>query len=446
MKSKSQLMVMILLLMSAIGCGAFSTDTEKFFSSGTDSAAGLPADRIYPAGRLFPFSFYSVGGGSMEKRGNLLPKSQKEKDQREIISAGVTMIGPQYELNDQVIGDARKFKVKAFYTVRPVIDGKTVTREYLETLGKQKKSLDVKKLEQAVKDIVVKAAQAREIAWWNITPEELRYWEDNEILYLKTVAETIRKYDPLKRPVFMYEPNARTAKALAKTAKYVDIVGKGMYTNYSGMKNSRVWCRWTIEQEIEAIKSAGRKGAIPIALPEMFQQPADKELKMINSWVRHDIYSALIAGAKGIVVFSASKRPKFSARRKYLDAYLKICRELTGKLKLGHVFLFGKRRKDLTVKIIDGPSTVRLKKRKVDKTYKSVAMANIACNNNRYVFLANSSNESVSLIVGGLVYGSGITIQETFCPDDIFTAPEGDFEVELKPLEVKAFKIYNSNK
>ena len=445
MKYKSQLMV-VLLLVLAMSCGAFSTDTEKFFSSGKDSSVNLSADRIYPAGKLFPFSFYSVGGGSVEKRGNLLPKSQKEKDQREIISAGVTMIGPQYELNDQVIEDARKFKVKAFYTVRPTIDGKEVTREYLIALEKQKKSLDINKLKQAVKEIVVKAAHAKEIAWWDLTPEELRYWEDIEILYLKTVAETIRKYDPLKRPVFMYEPNARTAKALAKTAKYVDIVGKGMYTNYSGMKNSRVWCRWTIEQEIKAIKSAGRKGAIPIALPEMFQQPADKELKMINSWVRHDVYSALIAGAKGIIVFSASKRPKFSAHQKYLDAYLKICREITGKLNLGQVFLFGKRRKDLTVKIIDGPETVRLKKRKFDKTYRSVAMANISYNNSRYVFLVNSSDEPVSLIVGGLVYGSGVTIQDIFLPEDIFTAPEGDFEVELKPLEVKAFKIYNSNK
>eukprot|EP00764_Aduncisulcus_paluster_P011427 gnl/Carplike_NY0171/4382_a5945_275.p1 GENE.gnl/Carplike_NY0171/4382_a5945_275~~gnl/Carplike_NY0171/4382_a5945_275.p1 ORF type:complete len:424 (-),score=17.74 gnl/Carplike_NY0171/4382_a5945_275:21-1292(-) len=418
MKIKLQL-VMMLLAALTVNCFAFSTDTKKFFSSGADPAKSLPADRIYPAGRLFPFSFYSVGGGSVEKRGNLLPKSQKEKDQREIVAAGVTMIGPQYELNDQIIEDARRLKVKAFYTVQPVVDGKLITRKYLWDLQKEKKKLDIKKLEQAVKEIVVKAAPAKEIAWWNISPEELRFWKKSEMLYLKTVSETIRKYDPMKRPVFMYEPNARTAKSLSKTVKYLDIIGKGMYTNHNSMKDSRVWCRWTIEQETQAIKKAGRKGAIPIALPEMFQQPTDKELKLINSWARHDVYSALIAGAKGVIIFSASKRPKFAARQKYLDAYLKICRELNGKLELGQVLLFGKRKDDLTAEIIQGPETIRLKKRRVDKVYKSVDMANISYNNSRYLFLVNSSNKNVELIVGGLVYGSGVTVQDVFSPEEV---------------------------
>jgi hypothetical protein len=442
MKNKFQ--IAVLLVLCAVTCGAFSTDTKKFFGSEPDPAKKMAADRLYPNGRLFPFSFYSVGGGSVEKRENLLPEAERLRDQQEIIAAGVTMIGPQYELNDQVIKDAEKYKVKAFYTIKPVIDGKTVTREYLHALEKNKKALDIPKLKESVKNIVSKVASSKAIAWWDITPEELRYWEKLEMDYLKTVSDTIRENDPYKRPVFMYEPNARTAKALSKTAKYMDIIGKGMYTNYSGMKDSRVWCRWTIEQEIEAIKSAGLKGAVPIAIPEMFQQPAKGELEMINSWVRHDVYSALIAGAKGIIVFSASKRPNFEARQKYLDSYLKICRELNGKLNLGQSFLFGKRKDDLTLKVIDGPEKVLLKARNVNKEYPSVSMANISYNDCRYVYLANSSKEDLEVIVGGLVYGSTVTVQNLFDPEDKFVAPEGDFFVELKPLEVKAFKIYNS--
>ena len=424
----------MLLLLCGMTCAALNTDIKKFFA-GEDSSRGLPADRIYPHGKLFPFSFYSVGGGTVEKRENLLPEAQRIADQQEIIAAGITMLGPQYELNDRIIADAKKFKVKAFYTVEPLIDGEKVTRKYV-----REKAIDTKKLTESVSAIVKKVAADKEIAWWNVTPEELRYWEKNEKLYLKTVSEAIRKADPLKRPVFMYEPNSRNAKAMAKLAPYLDIIGKGMYTNYSGMKTSRVWCRWTIEQEIEAIKMAGRKGTVPIAIPEMFQQPAKGELEMIDAWVRHDVYSALIAGAKGIIIFSASKRPNFAARQKYLQAYLQICRELTGKLKLGQVFLFGGRRHDLTVKVIDGPATVLLKKRKINKEYPSVGMANIAYGNSRYVFLVNSGDQPVEAIVGGLVYGSTVTVQDIFLPEEKFTVPEGDFEIELKPLEVESFQ------
>jgi hypothetical protein len=441
---RNKCLITILLMISAVIVGAFSTDTKKFFGTGADPARNLPADRIYPRGRLFPFSFYSVGGGSEVKRGNLLPESKRLADQREIIAAGITMLGPQYELNDQIIADAKKFKVKAFYTIEPVIDGQKVTRQYLIALNKAGKAIDTEKVRKAVAEIVKKAAVNKEIAWWNITPEELRFWEKNEKLYLKAASEAIRKADLLKRPVFMYEPNARNAKALAKLASYLDIIGKGMYTNYSGMKNSRVWCRWTIEQEIEAIKMSGRRNAIPIALPEMFQQPANGELSQINTWARHDAYAALIAGAKGIVIFSASRRPKFTARTEYLKSYLQICKELTGKLNLGQIFLFGERRKDISISILEGPETVALKGRRINKKYPSISMANIAYKNCRYVFLVNSSNKPVEAVVGGLVYGSGITVQDVFDPKQKFTAPEGDFEVELKPLEVKAYRIFNA--
>jgi hypothetical protein len=176
----------------------------------------------------------------------------------------------------------------------------------------------------------------------------------------------------------------------------------------------------------------------------MFQQPANGELSQINTWARHDAYAALIAGAKGIVIFSASRRPKFPARTEYLKSYLQICKELTGKLNLGQIFLFGERRKDISISILDGPETVALKGRRINKKYPSISMANIAYKNCRYVFLVNSSNKPVEAVVGGLVYGSGITVQDVFDPKQKFTAPEGDFEVELKPLEVKAYRIFNA--
>ena len=263
---------------------------------------------------------------------------------------------------------------------------------------------------------------------------------------LKNATEAIKQADPKKRPVFMYFPGHYNGNTMSKLAVYLDVVGKGMYTNYSSMKNTRSWCRWTMEQEIEAIKLSGSKTAIPIAVTEMFQQPPAAEVKLIDSWVRHDVYSSLVAGAKGVLIFSASKRKDFSARKEYLNAYFKVCRELNGSMKLGQVFLFGKPMSDISLTITDGPQTVpfKYKTAKVDITYPSVSMADIAYNNSRYVFLVNTADKPVDVVVGELVYGSGVTIEELFAGNEKFTAPEGDFNVKLAPLEVKAFRIYNA--
>jgi hypothetical protein len=443
---KFKIVIMMGAFFAATACFGLNTDVKTFFSTSVNPAAALPTDRIYPQGQLFPFSFYSTGGGSEKKRGELLPEAEMLADQKEIIDAGVTMIGPQYELNSSIVADAAKYKVKGVYTIIPVIDGKEVSKEYLKELKTKKQALDITKLRQSVTDIVSKAASSKDIAWWDITPEELRPWDQQEVLLLKNATEAIKQADPEKRPVFMYFPGHYTGKVMGQLAVYLDIVGKGMYTNYSSMKNTRSWCRWTMEQEIEAIKLSGNKTAIPIAVTEMFQQPPAAEIKLIDSWVRHDVYSALVAGAKGVLIFSASKRKDFSARKEYLNAYFKVCRELNGPMKLGQVFLFGKPMSDISLTITDGPQTVpfKYKTAKVELSYPSVSMADIAYNNSRYVFLVNTADKPVDVVVGELVYGSGVTIEDLFAGNEKFTAPEGDFSVKLAPLEVKAFRIYNA--
>jgi hypothetical protein len=442
----SKIVVMLSVLFIGAGCSGVDIDAKKFFNTGRSIGTNIPSDQIYPNGQIFPFSFYSTGGGSEQKRGELLPEAEMLTDQKEIIDSGVSMIGPQYELNDCILADAAKYKVKAVYTIVPVIDGKKVNKEYMKELKANKEPLNIEKLQQSITEIVNKAACSKEIAWWNIVPEELRPWVPAEALLLKTLAETIERVDPERRPVLLYLPGHYDSKVISKLAGYLGIIGKGMYPNYFGLKNSRSWCRWSVEQEIEAIKLSGNKNAIPVAITEMFQQPLPAEIKLIDAWVRHDVYSALVAGAKGVLVFSASRRPNFTSRKEYLSSYLKVCRELNGPLKLGQVFLFGTFLNDITLTVTDGPQTVPFKNKivGVDTAYPAVSMANIAYNNSRYVFLVNSSDKQIGAVVGGLVYGSGVTIEDLFAGNEKFTAPEGDFSIKLEPLEAKVFRIYNS--
>ena len=96
---------------------------------------------------------------------------------------------------------------------------------------------------------------------------------------------------------------------------------------------------------------------------------------------------------------------------------------------------------DLECSIIEGPAEISLQLAKETLQYPSVSIRNLSWRNQRYVFLVNSSNEAVKAVVSGLVYGRGVTVRNLFDSKPEFTAPEGDFEVSLNPLEVAAFNI-----
>ena len=259
------------------------------------------------------------------------------------------------------------------------------------------------------------------------------------MLYLKTMYDIIRENDPQKRTVFMYEPGHRNAGALSKTLPFMDLCAKGTYTNYSGHKNDRGWVRYSIEQETEAIKIC--KKGIPFLLPEMFQQPEEKELPMVEKWVKHDVYCGLANGAKGILVFSARRRPAFTAWENYLNAYLNVAKTLSG--ELGQALLFGKETKDLEVSVSEGAEKIEVKLRNGSKTYPSLSVKQLVWNNARYVLIVNSADTPVKAVVDNLVYGSTIKVKDLLdAKADKFTAPEGNFEVELAPLQAVCFKVY----
>ena len=54
-------------------------------------------------------------------------------------------------------------------------------------------------------------ANATVSAWYTL-PEELRSWRTTEMNYLNIVADEVKNYDPLGRPVSMYNPNHRTER------------------------------------------------------------------------------------------------------------------------------------------------------------------------------------------------------------------------------------------
>jgi hypothetical protein len=397
-----------------------------FFRAAPDAGASLPADRVYPQGRIFPFSGYSG-------------KPEREK------ANSFTMHGPVYgnkklealEANEKAglpfpytIGLDMKF-----HSDKPIV-------------------LTEAEIKDAITKQVAEVASHTNICWWYLAPEEIRYWRKNEIAYMKAASEAIRAADPMKRPIWMYDPNHRDAKALIQTGANLDLIGKGCYVNYAGYQDRRVWVRWGMEQEVEAIRQL-RGSRVPLLVPELCKDPEPALFNQIPAWVRHDVYCGLIHGAKGVVIWSLFKRA--GVRQSYdiwYEAYAIVARQLTGERKLGEVFLFGEPRHDLKVKQLSGPATVTLADKKktaeakslsareqagMSLRYPAVSWRELAHGTSRYLFVCNSSPEPVRVAVSGFPKSSAIEEADTGAVVEASNKPALNFE--LPAWGVRALKF-----
>ena len=398
---------LFLLFAAGLLCNA-----SDFFRGPDKTGADLPPDKIYPQGRIFPFSGF------------------QPKNVRMLKEAGFTMAGPSYGTHtSRLAAEAAKLDFPFIYP----ISAEGIT---LKTLS-GKKEID---WEAVRNDIAAKVKQASDaypnITWWYLQPEELRYWRKNEYRYLKEASETIRKTDPLRRPVWMYIPNHYDAAALAKYAPYLNILGKGMYTGYSGNQDQRVWARWSSENQVRAIRES-KADCIPLCVPEMFQ---DQDVEKIPKYVRHDVYLSLICGSRGVVVFSIAERRTMrkAVHQAYWEAYSQIARELR---KLGEVFLFGEDRSDLKGTLLSGPSsqTITLAGRQTKPTaLPTVSWMEKRTASGRYLFAVNSSESPVRFRFEKL---PPARVLEALSGKELSVCGNGVLELSFQGLEVKLLKL-----
>ncbi len=430
-------LTLLMTLLPVIAFGSIDKSPDDFFRPAPLPPEAAQGELLFPKGGLFPFSFYSVGGGPRTPGGGVeeLPEAELQALFKEYKAAGFQIIGPQYALNERSLADAKEHGFKVIYSVG--LSKKAFRAHNQEALPEAEIREEIRKEVSAV-------AGNRDIIAWDLRPEELRPWRKGEKAYLDLAVQTIREADPHQRPIYHYCPGHYTARSLAQIAPYVQLLGKGMYTNYSSQKQSRVWCRWTVEQEVEAIRESGSK-AVPLALAEMFQQPEPEEVARIPEWVRHDVYLSLVSGARGVLVFSLRKRADFPAWQAYYDAYRQVGSELLLGDKLGQVFLFGEKRTDLAVEIVDGPTTVEFTFRSADLNepvrYPSIHWAEFAYGKERYLFAVNSANEACTAVVSGFPYDAVNVEPLSGKSRTSFPVGEGEFQTTFAPLEVKIYRF-----
>ncbi|MGE9289912.1 MAG: hypothetical protein ACQKBT_02910 [Puniceicoccales bacterium] len=413
---------------------AGEVEAEGFFEADSDFGTSLPADKIYPSGSEFLFTFFSIGGGTPDEMEAFFPEEEYQAYLQEFKDAGFTVIGPGYELDPRLLQDAEDHDMKLLYSVG--IDMKFHSKEPLE--------LSPEEIKEQIGEQVRAVVDNDRIAMWYLKPEEMRHWRKNEMAYLQAATEAIRENDPQGRPIWFYEPNHRTAKALSVTSQYVDVIGKGMYTNGAGKHHGRVWNRWSMQQQLIAEENVGRD-LLVLSMPGMYRQPDEEDLEWIPTWVTYDVIGSMVDGAEGVVVFSLRRRPKFEAHELYYDAYKALAPVILGEDGLGQVFLFGVDRDDLTLDILSGPEVAIMEPYRGARIadpieFPSVTMANKVYKGKRYVVLVNSTTESIDAVVSGLPYQQ-IEVDELLDDAEPYRVFEGDIHATLPPYGVKVFEM-----
>jgi hypothetical protein len=93
----------------------------------------------------------------------------------------------------------------------------------------------------------------------------------------------------------------------------------------------------------------------------------------------------------------------------------------------------------LRVRVLSGPTRVATAHDKPVE-YPPVAILDVAYNEGRCLFLANSANEPVRVLVEGLPKVP-VRMENLFEPDEQPIVPPGKFELALEPLEVKGYRF-----
>lgn len=385
-------------------------------------------DSIYPLGRRMLFTGYSPVDTEFERL----------KDNH------FTALGPIYGSNfDEHLAKCEKIGIKCVYSIQPSsADGTPYTMEMIEH-----KNFDFSKLRKQVTAIVKKHSLNPNIAIWNVMPENLKYWDKNDMKYLQIVTKAIHDTDMLKRPIMIYSTYNRDGAGILKeleAAPALNTIAHGCYPNYTGNKHERIRVKWTLEQDVQAALLA-KTSAFPLLITEMFQKVEnDKEVSRIPKWVRHDVYCGLVNGAKGIVIFSLSPRAGLPYEE-YLEPYIRCATELDGENGLGQVFLFGIRRNYIEARQTLGPKRVSCKL-PMDKKYSAspLSFAEIAYDGKIYLFAVNSAEKNIEVKFTGLP--KDVIINELLEGSAYDSFKNGNLTITLPGLGVKAFSFEQDTK
>lgn len=240
-------------------------------------------------------------------------------------------------------------------------------------------------------------------------PEELNPNTTNETAVLKKFSDVVQQYDSQRRPRYMYVASHVNESRIKKTVPYLDLVGMSVY-RYG--HRPPPWIRWRMETTIKAIYDSGRsvgpnyRGGqkTPIAVMELFRSYS-YQIPFSYEEAVHDVWAALVAGARGIMIFSHSRINDDSRLRETWSGYRKAVGDLLAH-NLDNVLLWGSQENSANLSVKSGPAYTDYFYTYPSKTEKirlpSVAMREIDYNGYKYLFLVNSNQNRVVVEISNL--------------------------------------------
>jgi len=281
------------------------------------------------------------------------------------------------------------------------------------------------------------------VAWWNL-PEEMTWTVDWKLKQVADLSSWVRQYDGKKRPTYEYLAGNYIAYDIRNYVPYVDIIGIGAYVDYN--EQPRQWIRWAVKQVTDGITQAGYsvgsdylgKERVPVAVLQMFIEGGTHVQTGPESY--HDVWSAVCAGAKGVLVFSHHYRVQFPS--KVYEAFVKAAGQLTGQEGLGKVALFGEDLPSISATVISGPSTTPPFDTWGGKgvSFPTVNMMARQYEGKRYLFAVNDVDQRVTVRFSNLptdVIRVGVIDEGRIIPvvDGAFSDVFGNWAVHLYALE-----------
>ncbi len=423
--------------------GALTPDANLFFEITADASANLDPEGIYPYGQQIGFGLYSIVGQNDADPS----KSNIER----VAEEGFTLAGPYYNPDwegFQFVYEAAAEGLKFTYQLRqhPSLtgigfDGRPAA---IALLSDQEIADYVRQqVEAVIDDPVANATVAR----WSLLPEELRYWIEDEIRYLRVASETIRQVElergQEQRPLWMYEANNRTTEQLIITGEFQDITTKGSYlTTRDDRGPQRAgWATWSFDQIINAATQLGNTPQAVLQLFEDFTDPlTGTNPTEIERVIRHDTYLALVKGIESLNVFSGfENRPNLTTQNEQFEAYGSVANDLTGELNLQEAFLFGEDRDDLTIAVENGDSTFTYVHDDGSTfEFPTLNYLNTAVGDERYLILVNSTESTMEVSIAGL---PGEYVVENLFTGTTTTETAQTMSVTLDKLGVVALKL-----
>lgn len=271
----------------------------------------------------------------------------------EAAEIGYTHVGPWYE--DDRWNAAHSAAEMGMCSIFPVGPNRSI--DQLVDDPATARSTVLADLEQALASPDLDAS----ISAWALLPEEPKTERADHLQLLAELSELVRATDPLDRPLYTYLPSNADVAEITLAAGHLDVLGQGNYLTTDGEHDERVRLLASIRRTQRAVDDAGRNGwSLPVVEHRINDGRMDPALTdRIEDWVRHDLHTAMAAGADGFLAFSGFPP---SENRSDFELYRQAHRTVMNEMRDAGLFLLHDTAPAASVEldVIDGPDALEI--------------------------------------------------------------------------------------